>query len=125
MRNELVTQAVVSVRNRFLLVHVAGILTRKFHRRGKDRVQESINSSLVGIGNGKYIVASRFSPNTGELTATMVLAGVLDMGTLAGFTSLTTGLPYFPPTEDEPTPEERMAVCSALLNVSDEVVETA
>lgn len=57
MRSELVTQAVVPVSNRFLLVHVASILTRKFHRRGKDRVQESINSSLAGIGQRRYSVS--------------------------------------------------------------------
>lgn len=114
MRSELVTQAVVPVRNRFVLVHVASVITRKFHRPSKERVQDSINNALAGIGEGKYL-----------LTGNVVGMGELDMGTLTCFTSLVTGLPYFPSTEDEPTPEERMAVCSALLNVADEVVETA
>jgi hypothetical protein len=124
MRSELVTQAVAPVPNRFLLVRVASTITRKFHRPTKDRLPDTINNSLAGLGEGKYLVASRFSPNTGEQTAAMVLAGAVDLDTIAAFTSLTTGIPYFPATEDEPTPEERIAVSVALLNAP-ELVETA
>jgi hypothetical protein len=55
MRSELVSQAQSPVRNRYQLVHVASALTRRFHRPGQERVQESINRSLAGVGEGKYL----------------------------------------------------------------------
>jgi hypothetical protein len=55
MRSELVAQAQAPVRNRYQLVHVAATLTRRFHRAGKDRVPETINRSLSGVGEGKYL----------------------------------------------------------------------
>lgn len=75
MRSELVTQAVVPVRNRFLLVHVASKITRKFHRRTKDRLPESINNSLAGIGEGKYL-----------LSGDLLHMGMLDLDFYNGFT---------------------------------------
>jgi len=57
MRSELVTQAAGPVPNRFLLVHVASKITRKFHRRTRDRLPESINNSLAGLGEGKFLTA--------------------------------------------------------------------
>jgi hypothetical protein len=117
VRSELVTQAVVPVRNRFLLVHVASVITRKFHRPTKDRLAESINKSLAGLGEGKYLLRSGAGPM-------WAIRAAADMDTIAAFTSLTTGIPYFPATEDEPTPDERMAVSVALLNAP-EMAETA
>jgi hypothetical protein len=75
MRSELVTQATAPVSNRFLLVHVASALTRKFHRPTKDRMPDSINSSLAGIGEGKYL-----------LTGNMLTLGELDLDWYNGFT---------------------------------------
>jgi hypothetical protein len=56
MRSDLVAQAAGPVPNRFLLVHVASAITRKFHRRTKDRLPESINNSLAGLGERRYFV---------------------------------------------------------------------
>jgi len=57
MRSDLVTQAAESVPNRFLLVHVASAITRKFHRPSRDRLAETINNSLAGLGDGKFLTA--------------------------------------------------------------------
>jgi hypothetical protein len=75
MRSELVTAAVPAVRNRFLLVHVASVITRKFHRPSKERVQDSINNALAGIGERKYL-----------LTGNVVGMGELDLDWFNGFT---------------------------------------
>jgi hypothetical protein len=75
MRSDLVQQATAAVSNRFLLVHVASTLTRKFHRRMKDRLPETINSSLAGLAEGRFL----FKGN-------VLRPGVPDLDTYNGFT---------------------------------------
>lgn len=55
MRSEFVTRAAGPITNRFLLMHVSAALTRKFHRPSKDRLPETINNSLAGLAEGKFI----------------------------------------------------------------------
>src|ERR1044071_457189 len=129
MRSELVTQAAAAVKNRFLLVHVTSAITRKFHRPTKDRLPESINNSLAGLAAEKYVCCqgvalSNIQPDGFDAAPIWAVRAGANWDTLAAFTSLTTGLPYFPPGEDETTPEERMAVSVALLNAP-AFVETA
>jgi hypothetical protein len=115
-----VQQATAAVSNRFLLVHVASTLTRKFHRRMKDRLPETINSSLAGLAEGKFLL-SDYPIGNGFVA---IRPGVPDLDTYNGFTgegSYSFVKPEF--VEDEPTPQERMAVCSALMAA--QIVETA
>jgi len=58
MRSELVTQAAASVPSRFLLVHAARKITRAFHRPTKDRLPDTINDSLAGLAEGRYIITA-------------------------------------------------------------------
>jgi hypothetical protein len=76
MRSELVNQAVETVPSRFVLVHATALLTRKFHRRQKQRVQQSINFALDGIVEGRFLVAPDH----------VIHEGVLDLDTYNGFT---------------------------------------
>jgi len=75
MRSELVAPAAALVSNRFLLVHVVSTLTRKFHRPTKDRMPETINASLRGIGEGEYIFVGN-----------VLRPGELDLDTYNGIT---------------------------------------
>lgn len=74
MRSELIFSAAAPVGNRFLLVHVASAITRKFHLR-KERVPETINQTLSGIAEGKYLLAGM-----------LVREGVPDLFTFNGIT---------------------------------------
>ena|SRR5579859_7503935 len=74
MRSELVAAAAGQVRNRYLLVHVATRLTRVFHRAGKARVPQSINDSLAGLAEGRYLVRH----------GRLITEGVLDLDTFNG-----------------------------------------
>jgi hypothetical protein len=62
MRSQLVTQAVDTVPNRFVLMHATVKLTRAFHRRMQDRIPQTINDALAGMAappdwvHGKYVV---------------------------------------------------------------------
>jgi len=112
MRSELVAQASGHVKNPFLLVHVASVLTRKFHRPTKDRVPESINRCLAGIGEGKYILAFAHGSFPECVVASSCKEPQLFVAT--------------PEVWDfEPTPEERIAVSSALIEVTDQLAEIA
>jgi hypothetical protein len=115
MRSELVTQAAAAVANRFLLVHVASLITRKFHLPTKDRLPESINNSLAGLGERRYFVCPDLTIAgivTPEATAVAIATGQLKPAesamVLTAFTSLATGLPYFPP-ESAPVESEQAA----------------
>ena len=57
MRSQLVSKALRPVENRYLLMHLASILARKFHGRG--RIQQSINDSLAGLADGRYQLNDR------------------------------------------------------------------
>lgn len=132
MRSELVIQAAQSVENRFLLVHVASKLTRAFHRPTKDRLPDTINNGLAGLGEGRNQVLNRWrlegeledgkvppdykivgyeitgpppqfnTPHfdTAQDVATAFVSGEINTAQaselLAGFTSISIGMPYFP-----------------------------
>jgi len=114
MRSELVTQAAVEMGNRYLLMHVASAITKKFHRRGKARIQESINDTLRGLGQGKYFVCPDRTISgivTPEQTAVAIATGQLkpyDAMVLTGFATFATKLPCFP-AEPAPAPAEQDA----------------
>lgn len=127
MRSDLVAQAAEPVSNRFLLMHVTTAITRKFHRPTRDRLPETINSVLANLGEGKYLLKHFVRPDSStfgvEAYCSDSTGQLKPEDALTALTTLTTGLPYFP-DEDEPTPEERMAVCSALIGAP-AIAETA
>jgi hypothetical protein len=92
MRSELVTQAAEPVRNRFLLVHVTSTITRKFHRPSKDRLPDTINNSLAGLAEGKYlccpgVAISNIVPNGFDAAPIWAIrAGILDLDAYNGIT---------------------------------------
>jgi hypothetical protein len=57
MRSELVIAAAGQVRNRYVLMHSATAIMRKFHRPNRDRVQQSINDSIAGFAEGRYLIS--------------------------------------------------------------------
>jgi hypothetical protein len=59
-----------------VLVHATALVTRKFHRREKQRIPQSINFALSGIVEGRYLV----TPDG------VIHEGVLDLDTYNGFT---------------------------------------
>jgi len=112
LRSELVQHAVKHVSNRFLLMHVAATLTRKFHRKTQDRLPESINNSLAGLAEGKYLFKGH-----------VLRLGVLDLDSYNGITG-EAQCSYVRPEflDDEATP---FAVRSALQGVTNELAEIA
>lgn len=101
MRSELVTPATALVSNRFLLVHVVSTLTRKFHVPRKARVQDTINNSLAGLGEGKYLLKHFVRPDRStsgvEVYDPNSTGQLKPEDALLALTTFTTGLPYFPP----------------------------